>query len=142
MSQFRALAQSQLDSLAHEPGVKGAMLVSRDGLPILTSGRLGDGGMVAAMSATMLGAAEMAIPDPAPLRVCIDAEKMRLLAVPATRDTLLVVLGDLETSADDQMGLATAAGDAIAHATTPTVSAPASAKINWVQEPARKQFSR
>ena len=116
------------------------MLVLLLVLPVLPPVRLCAAGLLAALFATLLGSADLAIPAPAPLRMCVDAEKMRLLAVPATRDTILIVLGTLANSAIDQMGLATAAGDAIAHATTPTIHAVANG--NWTPEPATTQLSR
>lgn len=142
MSQFRAIAQSQLDALARESGVRGALLVSRDGLPVLTAGRLADPGMIAAMTATMLGAAEMAVPDPGPLRIRVEADTVRLVAVPATRDSLLVLLGEPSGDAEEQLAQATAAADAIAAATTTAVKPAPAGRIGWAQEPTRRTTAR
>ena len=141
MPHFRGLAQAHLEALVREPGVRGALLVSRDGLPVLTAGRIGEASMLSAMSATMLGAAEIAMAGSSPVRLRVNANGLRVHAVPATRDTLLIMVGDSAFDAESQAHLATAAADALAAATTRTLPRPQNARENWVQEPPSRPAS-
>lgn len=91
-----------LQELTKEPGVSGAAIVSRDGLLVRASGRLSlSRETFSAMAATAMGAAEIAISEldgGKPRHMSLVTDRMRLVAVGATRDLLLVVVAQLDAS--------------------------------------------
>ena len=95
MSDKQARLEGLLDQLAKEPGVLGAALVSRDGLAVRASGKLAlSRETFSAMTATFMGAAEIAIAEIDGGRtqsIVASTERMKLIVLGSTRDLLLVV---------------------------------------------------
>lgn len=90
--------KQRLDELAAQPGIVGAALVSRDGLPVLdASKRPINTETFSAMSATVMGAAEAALSELAEnrvVRIVADADRMRLVLVGVTDEFLLVTIAE------------------------------------------------
>jgi hypothetical protein len=86
--------ESVLEELAKEKGVLGAALVSRDGLSVRASGKLAQSRETfSAMTATVMGAAEIAIAELDGGRthhLVATTDRLKLIIVGATRDLLLV----------------------------------------------------
>lgn len=86
--------EALLEDLSGEKGVLGAALVSRDGIAIRATGKLAQGRETfGAMSATVMGAAEIAIGEldgGKTLHLIATTDRLKLLIVGATRDLLLV----------------------------------------------------
>lgn len=84
-----------LQELTKEPGVLGASLVSRDGLAVRSSGKLMlSRETFAAMTATFMGAAEIALAELDGGRMhhmIAVTDRVKLIVVGASRDLLLVV---------------------------------------------------
>ena len=93
--------KQRLDELAGQPGLLGAALVSRDGLPVLDSSRRPlNSETFSAMSATVMGAAEAALSELSEnrvARVIADADRMRLVLVGVTDEFLLVAIAEGES---------------------------------------------
>lgn len=93
-----------LDELARTRGVLGAAIVSRDGLPLRHAGRIEmSRETFSAMSATVMGAAEIALGevDAGKSRHLVaTTDRLRLLIVGATRDLLLVATTQLDVPPD------------------------------------------
>src|SRR5688572_8754625 len=89
--------RSLLDSISKEKGVAGATLITRDGLCVMNS----DKSIVApetfsAMSAALMGAAETAFYElggGTQLRVTAETEKAKFVALGASEELLLIVIG-------------------------------------------------
>lgn len=83
-----------LDELALEKGITGVALISRDGLGVRASGKLELGRETfSAMSATVMGAAEIALAELEGGRMrslVASTDRLKLIIVGATRDLLLV----------------------------------------------------
>lgn len=94
-----------LAELAELDGVKGAALVTRDGLPheFRIPGSVNDE-VFAAMSATLMGAAETALFElggQEPERILVETGRLAFMVAPAGRDLLMVVATtDLSKSAE------------------------------------------
>lgn len=86
--------ETLLEELCKEKGVLGAALVSRDGLAVRASGKLAIGRETfSAMTATFVGAAEIALAEMdggKTLHIIATTDRVKLIAVGATRDLLLV----------------------------------------------------
>lgn len=96
--------EALLDTIAKEPGVLGASLVSRDGLAVRSSGKLGlSRETFSAMTATYMGAAEIALAelDGGKMQhVVASTDRMKLIVLGATRDLLLVVCTQADVAHD------------------------------------------
>lgn len=94
-----------LAEVAALDGVKGAALVTRDGLPheFLIPGSVNDE-VFAAMSATLMGAAETALFElggQEPQRILVETGTLGFMVAPAGRDLLIVVaMLDLKNAAE------------------------------------------
>ncbi|MHB8605340.1 MAG: roadblock/LC7 domain-containing protein [Thermoplasmatota archaeon] len=97
MTEKEKRLQEALDKLAAQPGLHGALLISRDGFPLIgRSPRLPNPETFSAMSAALLGAAEASINEIGggeTRRVLIETRTDRLIAIGLTDELLLVVLG-------------------------------------------------
>ena len=86
--------EALLDELSMEKGVLGTALLSRDGLAVRATGKLAQGRETfSAMSATVMGAAEIALSEldgGKTLHLIATTDRLKLLIVGATRDLLLV----------------------------------------------------
>ncbi len=58
MGQLREAAEHIIDETLKHPGVTGAIIATRDGLPALGSAKIGDQDVIVAMAAASLAAAE------------------------------------------------------------------------------------
>lgn len=87
--------ESLLEELGKEPSVLGSALVSRDGLAVRSSGKLMlSRETFAAMTATFMGAAEIALAELDGGRMqhmVAVTDRVKLIVVGASRDLLLVV---------------------------------------------------
>lgn len=86
--------QEILDALGREPGVRGALLVTRDGLCALNRSRgLPQADTFSAMCAALVGAAEAALAEwneSAPARVTVETPGMGLVLVGIDAEVVLV----------------------------------------------------
>lgn len=93
--------ESLLDELGRERGVLGVALVSRDGLPVRATGRIEmSRETFCAMSATVLGAAEIALAEVdggKTQHLIATTDRVRLIVMGSTRDLLLVATLQLDT---------------------------------------------
>lgn len=107
-----------LRDLSEQPGVQGAALISRDGLLIRSVGKQdGNRETFSAMSATMMGAAEIALAeiDSSPLRFMLaQTDTKKIVTMGATPDMLLVVHADASLSLDAILGIARSAAGEVA----------------------------
>lgn len=98
MASAREQIRTELEKLCGHDGVRGAFLVSRDGINVVeVSHQPVNQEMVAAMSAMMMGAAETAVAevgDLPPRHVVVETDDAKLLVLGATPDLLLAILGD------------------------------------------------
>ncbi|HEV8360432.1 MAG TPA: roadblock/LC7 domain-containing protein [Candidatus Thermoplasmatota archaeon] len=107
--------QAALRNLADEPGVVGALLVSRDGIRVLEVWKrdMWNKETLSAMSATLMGAAEVALSEGLGAdrggRVVAEIGKKRMAILGPTHEMLLVVIADAQVSFDRLLGLAEAA---------------------------------
>ncbi len=97
--------QEALDHLVGHDGVQGALVVTRDGFVILNlCPSLPAPETFAAMSATLVGAAEAAMGElgrePVP-RVVVETPERRVAATVATDELLVIAVTDRSTDADD-----------------------------------------
>lgn len=93
-----------LSDLMKTGGIESSVIASRDGLLMASDMRKGDEETFAAMSATMLGAAETAsveLEKGMPDRVIVESKDGKLIAIGAGPNALLVVL----TPPDAGLGL-------------------------------------
>lgn len=92
--------EALLEELTRERGVLGAAIVSRDGLCLRAGGRIEMGRETfSAMSATVMGAAEIALAEVdagKSQHLVATTDRLRLLIVGATRDLLLVATTQLD----------------------------------------------
>lgn len=116
MSQ-QELVQSAIEKLRATPGVRGALLATRDGFLVLSHWPgLHRPETFAAMTATLMGAAEAALDGaaPPPLRVSIEAAGARFLIFEVDAELLLAVAtepsSDAATVVDAARGLAATLG--------------------------------
>lgn len=107
-----------LRDISQQPGVQGAALISRDGLLVRSIGKNdGNRETFSAMSATMIGAAEIALGeiDPTPLRfILAQTDTTKIVTMGATADLLLVVHADASVSLDNILGIARRAAGEVA----------------------------
>lgn len=107
-----------LDELAAQPGVRGAALVSRDGLGVKSVGAQELARETfSAMSATLMGAAEIAMGeiDPSRMRfVVAQTDRGKAVVIPATPDLLLVVYADANAPLEALVSRAQAAAGSVA----------------------------
>ena len=98
-------ARVTLDDLLRRPGVLGALLVTRDGLPVMHAGAsFGNVETFSAMQATALGAAEMALDGMQGARamgIVIDLGERRVLSRGVTPDLVMVLMIDRDASWED-----------------------------------------
>jgi predicted regulator of Ras-like GTPase activity (Roadblock/LC7/MglB family) len=114
--------QERLEQLLHElakgPGILGAALVSRDGMSVRTTGRPElSRETFSAMSATLVGAAEIALGDLDPAKldhVLVETHAAKLLLLGATSDLLLVVYAKRDAPLDSILERARAAAGSVA----------------------------
>lgn len=92
--------EALLDEISRERGVLGAALVSRDGLPVRSTGKIEmSRETFCAMSATVLGAAEIALGEldgGKTQHLVATTDRLKLILVGATRDLLLVASVQLD----------------------------------------------
>lgn len=97
----QARIDALLDELVKEKGVLGVSLVSRDGLAVRGAGRFElRRETFSAMTATVLGAAEIAIAELDGGKchhLVAQTDRLKLIIVGSTRDLLLVAATDLDT---------------------------------------------
>lgn len=90
--------KAYLDKLAAEPGIVGAALVSRDGISVLDAFKQPiHPETFSAMSATLMGAAEVALADLTGKRlrrVLANTDDVTLIAVGVSTELILVALAD------------------------------------------------
>lgn len=86
--------EALLEEIGHEKGVLGAALISRDGLAVRATGKLAQSRETfSAMTATVMGAAEIAIAEldgGKTHHLIATTDRLKLIIVGATRDLLLV----------------------------------------------------
>lgn len=94
--------EALLGDLVKQAGVRGAALVSRDGLSVKTAGRQElNRETFSAMSATLMGAAEIALSEVdggKPRSIVCHTDRVKLILVGATSDLLLVVYADADAA--------------------------------------------
>lgn len=104
--------EEALDKLVTEPGLVGALLVSRDGFPIVNRfARVLAAETFSAMSATFVGAAEAALAEAGmagTARFVIEVGEERLVALGATGELLLVVIAKTSSPLDTVVAKANA----------------------------------
>ena len=104
MKDRQARLDALLQDLAKEPGVLGASLVSRDGLAVKTVGAVEmNRETFSAMSATLVGAAEIALAEidgGKPRSIACHTERVNLVLVGATHDLLLVAYAKSDAPLD------------------------------------------
>ena len=97
-----------LGKLAQEPGVLGAALISRDGLCVRSAGRSElNRETFSAMSATVMGAAEIALREldgGATRSIVAATDKVMVVVVGASREMLLVVSANADVSIQALVG--------------------------------------
>lgn len=102
-----------LDTLARQKGVTGATLITRDGLCVMNSEKaLAALETFSAMTAALMGAAETAFYELGganQLRVTAETDKSKMIAVGATEQLLLVIVGNGTTNSADLLKQAEAA---------------------------------
>lgn len=107
-----------LADVARRPGVLGAALVSRDGLPVRIVGKQElSRETFSAMSATLMGAAEIALGelDPSKLRrVIAQTDRVKFVILGATPALLLVVYASADAAMDDIVAAAEQAAGHVA----------------------------
>lgn len=117
MSDRRERLKDILDGLLSETAAQWAGLVSRDGLCVMQSfKREFPVETFSAMTATVVGAAEIALADLGggrTRRVIAETERVRLIAVGATADLLLVSLSPQEAGPDGFVARVEAAADRV-----------------------------
>lgn len=110
--------QETLDQVVAHPGVTGALLITRDGFSMMNRcPRLPAPETFAAMSATMLGAAEAALGelgDGKTPRVVVESDRRRIITVGATEELLLVTVTETSLRLDDVMPRLEAAAQTVA----------------------------
>jgi predicted regulator of Ras-like GTPase activity (Roadblock/LC7/MglB family) len=96
--------EALLEELASEKGVLGAALISRDGLAVRASGKLAQSRETfSAMTATVMGAAEIAIAEldgGKAHHLIVTTDRLKLIIVGATRDLLLVTATQADSAHD------------------------------------------
>ena len=101
----REKMRSLLDGLSKQKGVVGATLITRDGLCVMNSDKaLASSETFSAMTAALMGAAETAFYElggAAKLRVTAETDKSKMVAVGASDELLLVLVGNGTSSAVD-----------------------------------------
>lgn len=105
--------RSLLDGLSKQKGVLGATLITRDGLCVMNS----DNAVVApetfsAMTAALMGAAETAFYELGganQLRITAESDKAKMVAMGASEELLLVVIGNGSSSGPELLRHAEAA---------------------------------
>lgn len=97
--------QETLDAVVAQPGVFGALLVTRDGFCMMNRcAKVPAAETLSAMTATLLGAAEAALAEvggEGTPRVVIESKHRRMLVVAATEELLLVGVTDVSVRAED-----------------------------------------
>lgn len=87
-----------LDGLAKQNGVLGSVLITRDGLCVMNSDKtLASPETFSAMTAALMGAAETAFYElggATKLRVTAETDKSKIVALGATDELLLIVVGN------------------------------------------------
>jgi len=114
--------QERLEQLLHElskqPGVLGAALVSRDGLSVKATGKQElHRETFSAMSATVMGAAEIALSELAPdrlRRLVAETDRGKLVIMGATADLLLIVYARADAAIGDLVARAETAAASVA----------------------------
>lgn len=101
MSSKQERLQSRLKELVAGAGVLGAALVSRDGIRMMDHWKreMWNKETFSAMSATLMGAAEVALSELGGVRtqrVIAETNKMKLVVVGATDELVLVALGEAD----------------------------------------------
>lgn len=98
LTEKQSRLQEALDRLCASPGVKGVVLVSRDGFAMMNRYKeLQAAETFSAMGATLVGAAEAAINEVAtgaPQRVIVETATERMVAAGATAELLLMVVAE------------------------------------------------
>ena len=111
-----------LQELSKQPGVLGAALVSRDGLSVRAQGRQElHRETFSAMSATVMGAAEIAFAELSPdrmKRLIAETSNAKLLILGATPDLLLIVYAQADSALADLVPRAEAAAATVANLVT------------------------
>lgn len=107
-----------LESISTERDVVGAALVSRDGIPVLDYfKRPLHKETFSAMSATLLGAAEVALAEVnagPPLRIVAEAADLKMVIVGVKPDLILVVLAESTMPIERMLPRITSGADGIA----------------------------
>ena len=107
-----------LNELSKQPGVMGAALVSRDGLSVRSTGKQElRRETFSAMSATVMGAAEIAFAELAPdrlRRLIAETDAGKLIIMGATPDLLLIVYAHADAAIADIVPRAEAAAASVA----------------------------
>jgi predicted regulator of Ras-like GTPase activity (Roadblock/LC7/MglB family) len=97
-----------LAKATQQEGIVGASLITRDGLSVMnTNESVGAPETFSAMSAALMGAAETAFYElggSGEIRVTAEAEKHKMVALGASRDMLLVVVGNRGTDTRTLLG--------------------------------------
>lgn len=105
--------EALLGDLSKQPGVLGAALVSRDGLSVKAVGKQElHRETFSAMSATVMGAAEIAFSELAPdklRRLVAETDRGKIVILGATPDLLLIVYTQADASLPDLVARAEAA---------------------------------
>lgn len=112
--------QDTLDGLGAQPGVRGAVLVSRDGFCMMNRcPAMPAAETFSAMSATLFGAAEAAFAEFAndgPRRVIVESASARMVAEGAGGELILVAVLDASKPLADALKQVTAAAADVARA--------------------------
>lgn len=116
MSNKQARLQARIRDLVANGGFLGAALVSRDGTRMMDHWKreMWNKETFAAMSATLMGAAEVALSELGGVRtqrVIAETNKMKLVVVGASDELVLVALGEADLSLDKFLPLAEAAAN-------------------------------
>lgn len=105
--------RSLLDNLARQKGVTGATLITRDGLCVMNSDKtVAALETFSAMTAALMGAAETAFYELGganQLRVTAETDKSKMIAIGASEQLLLVVVGNGTTNSAELVKQAEAA---------------------------------
>lgn len=108
-----------LEQIAADPQAIGAALVSRDGIPILDHfKRPFHKETFSAMSATLLGAAEVALAEVRagpPLRIVAEAADIKMVIVGIKPDFILVVLAETSAPLDRILSRVSSGAEGIAN---------------------------
>lgn len=99
MNEKQTLLHKLLEGLAQQPGMLGSALVSRDGIRVVDAWKkeVWNKETFSAMSATLMGAAEVALSDlggSRARRVIAETPKIKMVVVGATDELVLVTLSD------------------------------------------------